>query len=555
MVDELESAKLIISVFIQPEIEWLLNSLLINSFAAYPRRCMAYRSTFAKTYFSKLGEIRKLAGQTMWYGVSSIAARLINYLLTPYLTYSLTIKTADFGKMALVYAAIPVFNIIFTYGFETAFFRFSSTDERHNRSVYSTAVWSLTATTLLLSALMWHKQQTLTSVLGLDTYPQLVQLGIIIIALDALSAIPFARLRQEGRPVKFALIRISGILINVFLTWFFVSYCTESVRQDPNSWVLGFFNPGLNPIVYVLAANLIQSALTLVLLGRELLQVRPAFNGKLWLRMMIYALPLLVAGLGGMINETLDRLMLNWWLPGSTEEKQSAVGIYNACYKLALLITLFIQAFRMGAEPFFFKQSTGANPGQVYARVMKFFVIVVSLMFLVVALFIPVWKYFIGPRYWSGLSVVPVLLFANIFLGIYYNLSIWYKLSNNTLAGAWITLAGSVVTIVINYLFIPRYGFNACAWSTFLCYGTMMVISFKWGQKRFRIPYAWKKLLAYLVIVAILFFLHKGLIALWPNRYFALFTALVLTAAYCRFILLVEKKELVKLPVLGRLIR
>lgn len=502
-----------------------------------------------------MGEIKKLAGQTLWYGLSSIAARLINYLLTPYLTYSLTIRTADFGKMALVYAAIPVFNVIFTYGFETAFFRFSSSDERHNRSVYSTALWSLLFSTLLLSFLLWQQQQVLSDTLGLGATPELVRLGIFIIALDALSAIPFARLRQEGRPVKFALIRISGILINVFLTWFFVSYCTTAAKQNPQSWVLSFFNSETNPIVYVMLANLIQSALTLLLLGREILQIRPTFNGRLWLRMMVYALPLLVAGLGGMINETLDRLMLNWWMPGTPEEKQSAVGIYNACYKLAILITLFIQAFRMGAEPFFFRRAREANAGQTYARVMKFFVIVVSLMFLVVALFIPVWKYFIGPRYWSGLSVVPVLLFANIFLGIYYNLSIWYKLSNKTMAGAWITVAGSMVTIVVNYLFIPRFGFSACAWSTFLCYGTMMVISFRWGQKQHRIPYAWKKLVAYLVIVALLFFVHRGLSLLWPNPVFVLAVATLLTLAYCRFIVLVERKELVQLPLFGKFIK
>jgi len=502
-----------------------------------------------------LGEIKKLAGQTMWYGLSSIAARLINYLLTPYLTYSLTIQTADFGKMALIYAAIPVFNVIFTYGFETAFFRFSSEDRQHNRSVYSTSLWSLLISTLLLSLFLWRQQQQLSASLGLGAYPELIRLGILIIALDALSAIPFARLRQEGRPVKFALIRVSGILINVFLTWFFVSFCTNAATQNPQSWVLSFFNPSLNPIVYVMAANLVQSAITLLLLGREILQIRPVFNGRLWLRMMLYGLPLLVAGLGGMVNETLDRLMLNWWLPGSAEQKQSAVGIYNACYKLAILITLFIQAFRMGAEPFFFRRASGANPGQTYARVMKFFVIVLTLMFLVVALYIPVWKYFIGPRYWSGLSVVPVLLFANIFLGIYYNLSIWYKLSNKTMAGAWITLAGSLVTVVINYLFIPRFGFTACAWSTFLCYGTMMTISFKWGQKQYRIPYAWKKLVAYLVIVALIFFLHKGLVLLWPNPVFSIAVASLLTAAYIRFVIQVEKKDMLQIPLLGKLVK
>lgn len=200
--------------------------------------------------------------------------------------------------------------------------------------------------------------------------------------------------------------------------------------------------------------------------------------------------------MGGMVNETFDRLMLRWWLPGTVEFREEQVGIYNACYKLSILITLFIQAFKMGAEPFFFKQAEGANPQRVYARVMKFFVIIISVMFLVVSMFMPIWQHFIGPKYWAGLSVVPILLLANMFLGIYYNLSIWYKLSHKTGSGALITIIGAVITILFNFAFIPRYGYMACAWTTFFCYGSMMVISYAWEQKAYRIPYATRKLLA-----------------------------------------------------------
>jgi O-antigen/teichoic acid export membrane protein len=198
--------------------------------------------------------------------------------------------------------------------------------------------------------------------------------------------------------------------------------------------------------------------------------------------MIIYSLPLIIVGMGGVINETFDRLMLRWWLPGAVVFKEQQVGIYSACYKLAILITLFIQAFRLGAEPFFFKQSEGQNPQKIYARVMKFFVIIISVMFLLVSMYIPIWKVFIGPKYWSGLKVVPILLLANIFLGIYYNLSIWYKLIHKTIAGAVITIAGAVITLVINYVFIRHFSYMACAWATFFCYGSMMVISFLWGQ-------------------------------------------------------------------------
>ncbi len=494
--------------------------------------------------------IKQLAGQTLWYGLSSIAARLINYLLTPYLTYTAAVQTSDFGKMALVYAAIPLLNIIFTYGLETAYFRFSA--GRNHQHIYSTAALSIFFSTLLFSGLLWAGQNQFARAIGLEEYPDIIRLSILIIALDTLSTLPFARLRQENRPIKFAAARILGIVVNVFLTWFFISYCPA---QPSGSWTAGFYDASRNPIYYVVLANLIQSVITLLFLTREIAQIRFQFDTRLWKEMMIYALPLVIAGLGGMINETFDRLMLRWWLPGSEAFRESQVGIYNACYKLSILITLFIQAFRMGAEPFFFRQAQSAQAQAVYARVMKLFVIVISLMFLVVSLFMPVWKHFIGPRYWEGLGVVPILLMANIFLGIYYNLSVWYKLSNRTMAGAWITLAGALVTLIINFLFIPSAGYLACAWATCICYGAMMVLSYVWGQRVYRIPYAWKKLLAYLVIVVLLFFLHRGITWLWNNTLFSLVTGAVLTAAYAALVSRIERKEFAKLPVLGRFFR
>lgn len=487
----------------------------------------------------------------MWYGLSSIAARLINYLLTPYLTYADAIKTSDYGKMALIYSAIPLLNVLFTYGFETAYFRFSL-NEGDNKKIYSTAALSMLFSTIVFSLILWFNQGSFASIVGLSDFPQIIQMAIFIIALDTLTRIPFARLRQEGRPVKFASVNIVGIVVNVFFTWFFISYCSQHVKANPDSWVSLFYNPKANPIVYVVLANLIQSVVTLLFLSKEIAQVRFQFDTKLWKQMMLYSMPLIIAGMGGMINETFDRLMLRWWLPGNAGFKDSQVGIYNACYKLSILITLFIQAFRMGAEPFFFKQAEGKNPQRTYARVMKFFVIIISLMFLGVSLFMPIWKNLIGPKYWDGLAVVPILLLANMFLGIYYNLSVWYKLGNKTMAGAWITLTGAAITIFINFIFIPHFSYMACAWATFFCYGTMMVMSFVWGQKEYRIPYAWKKLVAYIVIVVLLFFIHKGLTSFWHNKFFSLGLASVLVLIYLWFIGLVEKKELPQLPLIGK---
>ena len=498
-----------------------------------------------------MSSIKNLASQTIWYGLSSIAARLINYLLTPYLTYANNITPADYGIMALVYSALPILNILFTYGFETAYFRFAANPDNKD-SIYSTSFLSLFFSTIVFTLLLWSTRNSFGSIIGLGNHQQIIQLAIFIVAFDAISRIPLARLRQQGRPVKFAFVTIAGICFNIFFTWFFIGYCSHAVSKDANSWVSLFYDAKTNPIVYVVLANLIQSVVTILLLSGEIAQVRFKFNSRLWKQMMVYSLPLIIVGMGGMVNETFDRLMLRWWLPGDVLFKETQVGIYSACYKLSILITLFIQAFRMGAEPFFFKQAEGQNPQRVFARVMKFFVIIICLMFLAVSLYMPIWKNFIGPKYWAGLTVVPILLLANMFIGIYYNLSVWYKLGNKTSAGAWITVGGALLTTIINFLFIPTFGYHACAWATFFCYGSMMAASFVWGQKEYRIPYAWKKLLAYIVIVVLLFFIHKGLTALWHSPIFGLSVATLLTGLYLWFIGTVEKKELPQLPLIGK---
>ena len=243
--------------------------------------------------------------------------------------------------------------------------------------------------------------------------------------------------------------------------------------SNPNSLFTVLHNKDLG-VSYVIIATLVQSLITLLLLWKEFTSFKWNFNQALWKEMMIYSLPLLVAGFGGMINETFDRIMLGWWAPvQGAAAVRAEVGTYSACYKLSILITLFVQAFRLGAEPFFFKQASGENPQRVYARVMKFFVITICVMFLFVSLFLDIWKHFIkNENMWVGLKVVPILLLANMFLGIYYNLSVWYKVTNRTMAGAYITLIGAAITLFINYLFIPKYSYMACAWATFFCYGS-----------------------------------------------------------------------------------
>jgi len=485
--------------------------------------------------------IKKLAGQTVWYGASSIAARFLNYLLTPYLTGVLPISS--YGEMSLVYAAIPFLNVIFTYGLETAYFRFSQKEE-FKRDIYSTASLSILISTLFLTALLIFYRTTVAHWLRLDDYPEFITYSAIIIALDTLSTLPFAKLRQQGRPRKFALIRVTNILITIGLTYFFISVCPRIVSNDPGGVIAKYYKKDYG-VGYVIIANLIASAFTLLFLWKEFFSITWKFNSVVWKRMMIYSLPLIIAGFGGMINETSDRIMLGWWAPVHTlEAAKNEVGIYSACYKLSILISLFIQAFRMGAEPFFFKQADGNNPQRTYARVMKFFVITITVMFLVVALYLDIWKYFLrNENYWVGLKVVPILLLANIFLGIYYNLSIWYKLTHKTISGAYITLIGAVITLAINYFFIPYFSYMACAWATFFCYGSMMVLSYAWGQKHYRIPYATKKLCAYIVMVVLLFFVHKTLTHFFTGNTINLAAATFLLFGYVLFVFNVERKE------------
>jgi O-antigen/teichoic acid export membrane protein len=498
-----------------------------------------------------LSGIKKLAKQTLWYGLSSIAARLINYLLTPYLTYKLSIEI--YGEQSLIYSFIPFMNVVFTYGMETAFFRFSNNKDQ--QQVYNTTSISLIVSTLFLSTLLILFRTPIAMALQIDANPEYIILAAVIIGIDALCGIPFAKLRQENKPLKFAFIKIGGILVVVFTTYFFISVCPNLVANNTNHWMVQYYRADW-AVGYILLANLIQNIIVLLLLSKEFFGFEWKFNKALWKEIMVYSLPLIIVGFGGMINEVFDRLMLGWLAPvSSLKAAKTEVAIYSACYKLSILITLAVQAFRMGAEPFFFKQSQESNAPKVYARVMKLFVITLCFMFLMVALYLDIWKQFIrNPNMWVGLQVVPILLLANMFLGIYYNLSVWYKLSNKTMAGALITIIGAAITLGINWFFIPYYSYLACAWATFSCYGTMMVISFVWGQKAYPIPYAWKKLVAYIVIVVAIFFIQKGLLYFYDPFWFKLSTGTLLLTIFTWFILLVEKKEFKKLPVVGKYI-
>ncbi len=501
-----------------------------------------------------MSSIKKLAGQTIWYGASSIFARFLNLLLTPYLTHQFR-NTPEYGEMSLVYSMIPFLYTLTMFGFETAYFRYMQKKE-HEKNVYNTIISSLTISTVIITALTIYFNRQIASAIGINGHPEYITISAFIIACDTMSTIPFAKLRLEGRPRKYAVIRVVGIIINIFIAFFFLSVLPGLQKKHPDSIFSFLYSTGFG-VGYVLIATLVQAIFQLAVLSKELLAFRWQLDTKLWKEIVIYSLPLTIAGFGGIINETFDRIMLKRWSPLPGDAATYQVGIYSACYKISILISLFVQAFRMGAEPFFFKQSVQEDAARTYARVMKFFVIVICVMFLIAALYVDIWKQIIirDPKMWEGLKVVPILLFANMFLGIYYNLSIWYRLSHKTAAGAYITLTGAAITLLINYFFIPYFGYMACAWATFICYGSMMAISYRWGQKAYPIPYATKKLVAYMVIVALLFFIHLFFINLWKNTLFSLSLATLLTSAFVLFVSRIEKREFQKLPYVGRWFR
>lgn len=497
-----------------------------------------------------MSSLKKLAGHTMWYGVSSIFARFLNYLLTPYLTSILA--TAAYGEMSMVYSYIPFLNVVFTYGLETAFFRFSNKDG-DNKKVFNTISVSIISSTLLLTVLLFIGKDFFAHLLRLQNHPEFITWAAWIIALDTLSTIPFAKLRFDCKPRKYALIRVLGILINIGFVIFFYSFLPKFAAQNPTSFLAKWYDPNLGAGYYILA-NLLQSALTLLLLTPQFFSFRFSIDKTLWKQIMLYSLPIMVAGFGGMINETFDRIMLGWLAPvGSLNDAKIQVGIYSACYKLSILITLFIQAFRMGAEPFFFQQAQGEGAPKTYARVMDYFVMTICFMFLAVMLYMDIWKHFIAAKMWGGLVVVPILLVANMCLGVYYNLSIWYKLSHNTSAGATITFMGAAITLIINFAFIPIYGYLACAWATLACYASMMLLSYFWGQRVYPVPYNTNKLLKNFGFMMLLYVFHRTVVNHLAGITMHLLSGTVFLMMYIGYLL--KNENLRQIPVVKKFIR
>lgn len=506
--------------------------------------------------------IKSLAGQTIYYGFSNIASKLLNYFLTP--LYLELMTQASYGEMSTVYAYVPFMNIILTYGMETAFFRFAK--KENSQTVLSTSTISLLFSTVSFTILLLLFRGPITDsyigeLSGLGGHPTYFTYLVLIMAFDALTAIPFAQLRLENRPARYAFIRLTGILTTIAFNILFLVIIPKMYAAG-HTW-LPNIRPG-SQVGYIYLSNMLGSGITLLLFLPQLMRIHWKFDPAVWKQMLNYAVPLIFFGMAGMVNETFDRAwFLPQFLPGnSMTDKKELIGIYAANYKLAILITMFIQAFKLGAEPFFFKQAEGKDPQKMYARIMKLFVVLLCMMFLFVSLYLNVWKVFLRrPEYYPGMKIVPVLLLANMFLGIYYNLTIWFKLTDRTKTGAMITIVTAVMAFLLNWWWIPVMGYFGAALATMTCYFIQMTICYVLGQKYYPVPYHLPRILTYIITAVLTFYLYDLLnrTLLSPGDVYALkplslLVATVLFGAYIWFLLKMEKKEFSRLPVIGKFV-
>jgi O-antigen/teichoic acid export membrane protein len=487
-----------------------------------------------------LSTIKKFAGQTAVYGISTIFSRLLNFLLTP--VFSKAYLPAAYSILTTLYAYASLISAVLAFGMETTFFRYLNKHADEKEKVYNNTfliVIALSAAFVILCFVFSPDIATwLSKDSGRNDYIRYINYFAWILAADALAVIPFARIRAAGKPFRYALIKLVNIIV-------FVSSCLVFIYGIPymvqHSWisasVFSWYRPGW--IGYIFFANMLASVVTLALLLPEILQLRIRFDPSFAMKMFSYSFPVLIANLSFLVNENIDKMMMNRILP---QNQQADLGVYGGCAKIAVFLSIFIQAFRLGAEPFFFSHAKTKNATHTYSQIMNYFVIAVCAIFVLIVTNIEIFKHFIrNPAYWVGLDVVPILLFGYVSLGIYMNLSIWYKLSDQTRYGLYISGTGAIVTIILNLVFIPRYSYMAAAWVSLTAYATMMILSYILGQKNYPIPYNLKKNLLYLVssagIAATSYVIFKH----------DLLIGNILLAAYLTGIAYIEKDELKKI--------
>ncbi|WP_289743194.1 lipopolysaccharide biosynthesis protein [Muribaculum intestinale] len=445
--------------------------------------------------------VKSLAKDTAIYGVSSIVGRFLNWCLVP--LYTRLFPEDMYGVVTYVYSIVALTLIILTYGMETGFFRFANHERYSNPDeVYSTSLTSLGFTSTLFFALVLLFLEPVSRAMECGGHESYVWMMALAVAIDAYSCIPFAYLRYKKRPVRFAMLKLVNIGLNIVLNIFFLLICPWLMRVAPG-WVEWFYVADFG-IGYIFLSNLIASAVTLVMLLPDIVRIPLKFNGRLLREMLAYSFPLLVLGIAGIMNQTLDKIL---YPVLATSDAMAGLGIYGANYKIAIVMVMFIQAFRFAYEPFIFSQSRerGDNKLQAYRDAMKYFVIFALFIFLGVMYYLDILRYFVRPDYWAGLKVVPVIMAAEFFFGIFFNLSLWYKLTDKTVWGTWFSLLGLAVTVGLNVLLVPRYGYMGCAWAAFCCYGVMMLASYFVGNAKYPIGYNVGRLIFYVGLAGVLY--------------------------------------------------
>lgn len=441
-----------------------------------------------------MGLYKNLFKQTAIYGLATVLPRMLSFLLVR--LYTGILPTAEYGEVSIVLSWMVFFNVILSYGMETAFFRFYNSETDKQNVIATTTIsifWS--SIFFLFGALIFRS--TLAAWAEVDV--QYITYSIWILVLDALVIVPFSKLRANQRPMMYAAIKIGNVVVNLALNLFFLLVLPQIAQSSPNSFIGNLYVENFE-IGYIFISNLLASLATFAVLSPDYLFLKRNFDAVLWKKMMKYGLPILVAGIAFAVNEHFDKILLGYLLPDNIAK--SEVGAYSACYKLGLFMVLFATAFRLGIEPFFFSHSGNENAPQTYATITKYFVILGSLILLGVIVFADVLKFLLldNKTYWEAMKVVPLIILANFFLGIYNNLSVWYKLTDKTIIGAYISIVGAIVTLVLNYLLIPKFSYYGSAIATISAYGSMMAISYVLGNKHYPIPYDMEKIGAYLGI-------------------------------------------------------
>lgn len=452
-------------------------------------------------------KLKSLAGQTAIYGIPSIIGRLIGFLLFP-VHIAVLNDTARYGEVSVMYSIAAFIAVLLPHGMETGFFNFSRKSE-NSKEVFNTGFSSIVLVSLLFVALCFIFPTAIINLIGYPGKEIYVKIFAVFLGLDALTALPYARLRYEKKAKRFATIRITSIIINFLATIYLLVVCPWLINKGYDNIFISFYNES-HLVLYIFITNLIASTAAFFMLLPSM-SFKFSFNDKsLQKKMLIYSYPLIFAGMAGIVNETIDRVLLKKLLPSNIADSQ--VGIYSAFYKLSMFMTLFVQAFRYAAEPFFFQEAQEKDAKNTYAKIMEYFVYTCLGIFLLMmifmdflaGLFIRSEAFFEDP---NGLKIVPILLLANLFLGIYYNLSVWYKLTHKTIYAAFISIGGALLTIAINIAFIPSYGFIASAWATLVVYFSMTVVSYFLSRKHYPIPYPLKRISIAFAAIMLVYYL------------------------------------------------